>query len=139
MADRASHLLARASFDRGAQDGLPAFGADRSLLEPQIGDDRGLINVFGDLLGTTLGGDVLRMGQLRAPTLLGDPQQITSDQGYRPARALLPWRVGRRVDDHLANHTPARMVGVTAGNQKTSERFSHSGRARLAAMDIEVA
>jgi len=74
---------------------LPALGAYRHLLKPEIGDDRGLVDVFGDLLGATLGGDVLRMSQLSPSTLLREAQQITSDQRHGAARALLPRRVRR--------------------------------------------
>ncbi len=69
-----------------------------------------MVYVSGDLLGPALCGDVLGASQRRASALSGQVQQVLGDQRDRAPCALLPWGVGRRLDDHLAHHAPARVV-----------------------------
>ena len=64
------------------------------MLEPQVGEHRCLIDMTCDLLGAALGGDVLGARELRAATLTRKAQQVIGYERYRPARALLPRRVG---------------------------------------------
>jgi hypothetical protein len=78
--------------------------------EPEVGKDRGLINVRGDLLGSPLGGDMLRLHQLRAALFSGEADQVLGYLRHRPSRALLPRRVGRRVHYDLTDSPPARVV-----------------------------
>ena len=73
---RARDLLTRAGADRGCQRDAPAFGSPCGAFQPQIGEDRGLIDVHRDLLGTALGGDMLRARQRRASTVTGQADEI---------------------------------------------------------------
>ena len=77
-----------------------------------------MINVNGDLLGTTLGGDVLGARQRRPAAVTGKPDQIVRNQRDRAPRALLPGRVSGRIDDNLAHHSPTSMMRITARNEK---------------------
>ena len=92
--DRQCDLLARASPDGAAQRRLPALGADRRVLEPQVGKHRSLIDVTGDLLRAALGGEMLGARELRAATLAGKAQEITGYERHCPAGTLLPRCVG---------------------------------------------
>jgi hypothetical protein len=84
-----------------------------------------LIYVKRDLFGAPLGGDVLSMGQPRPPTVAAKRDEILGDHRYRPSRALLPWRVGRRVDDNLTDDSPAGVMRVAPRNKKPRERIGH--------------
>jgi hypothetical protein len=77
-----------------------------------------LIYVKSDLFGAPLGGDVLGVGQLRAPTLAGECDEILGNHGYRASRTLLPRRVGRRVDDNLTDDAPTSVMRVATRNEK---------------------
>jgi hypothetical protein len=90
-----------------------------------------LIDVNGDLFDATLGGDMLSARQLRAPTIAGKADEVRGDQRHGAARALLPRRVGRRVDDYLTDDSPSRVVRVAARNEKPGERLSHPQRLGL--------
>jgi hypothetical protein len=107
-------------------------------VETQVGEERGLIDVNGDLLGAALGSDVLCARQRRASAVAGEGDEILGDEWYGAPRALLPRRVGRRVNDNLTDDPPARVMGVTAGDEKPRQRLGDPGRARLGAMAVEM-
>lgn len=92
----------------------------------------------GNLLGATLGGDVLHLHQLRAPTLAGEIQQVLRDQGHGPASASLPRRVRGRVDNDLTDYTPAGVVGVTTGDQEPRQGLSHADGPGFGSVAVEV-
>jgi hypothetical protein len=94
--------------------------------------------VNGDLLGAALGSDVLCACQRRASAVAGEGDEVLGDEWYGAPRALLPRRVGRRVDDNLTDDTPARMMGVTAGDEKPRQRLGDPGGARLGSMAVEM-
>ena len=75
----------------------------------------------GDLFGTALRGDVLGAHQRRPATITGKPDEIVGYQRYRASRALLPGRVGRRINDDLAHHSPTRMVRIAPRDQKPGQ------------------
>jgi len=75
----------------------------------------------GDLFGTALRGDVLGAHQRRPATITGKPDEIVRYQRYRASRALLPGRVGRRINDDLAYHSPTRMVRIAPRNEKPGQ------------------
>jgi hypothetical protein len=97
-----------------------------------------LIYVKSDLFGAPLGGDVLGVGQLRPPTVAGKGDEILGDHRYRASRALLPWRVGRRVDDNLTNDSPTSVMGVAARNKKPRERIGHPMGSGLGRVDVQM-
>ena len=79
-----------------------------------------------DLFGAPLGGDVLGVGQLRPPAVAGERDEILGDHRYRASRTLLPRRIGRRVDDHLADDSPTGVMRVATRNKKPRERVGQS-------------
>jgi hypothetical protein len=97
-----------------------------------------LINVSGDLFGAALGGDMLSTHQLRAPTVAGKADEIFGDQRYRAPCALLPRRVGRRVDDDLTDDSPTRVVRIATRNEKPCQRLRHTQRSRLGPVAVQV-
>jgi hypothetical protein len=82
-----------------------------------------LIYVNGDPFGAPLGGEVLGVGQLRPPTVASKGDEILGDHRYRASRALLPWRVRRRVDDNLTDDSPTSVMRVATRNKKPRERI----------------
>ena len=58
----------------------------------------------------------------RAPALIGGVHQVLGHVRDRTPRAALPGRVGGRLDNHLAQHAPATVVGLAACDQETCER-----------------
>ena len=92
----------------------------------------------GDLLGAPLGGDVLGAGQLGAPTVAGERDQILGDHRHRTSRALLPRRIGRRVDDNLTNDPPTSMMGVATRDKKPRERVGYSIGPGLGCVGVEM-
>ncbi len=108
--NRPGDLLARPGPNRAAQGSAPALGRRRRLLEPQVRKYRGLIDVHGDLFGTTLSRYVLSASQLRSAPATREVDQVLGDQRHGAPRALLPRCVGRRVDNHLTDDSPACMV-----------------------------
>jgi hypothetical protein len=137
--DGARDLLTRAGTDGGRQRHAPAFGSALRALQPQIGQDGRLIDVHGDLLGAALSGEMLSTRQRRPARLTGQPNEIIGDQRDRAARALLPGRVGHRIDHDLAHHSPTSMMRVAPGYEKSSERVRHSRRFGLSAVLVEMA
>jgi hypothetical protein len=91
-----------------------------------------------DLFGTTLGSDMLSTRQLRPATVASKADEIRGYQRHRASRALLPGRVGRRIDHYLTDDAPTRVVGIATGNEKPGERFRHPQRSRLRPMTVEV-
>jgi hypothetical protein len=136
--DRAGDLLAGPGSYRAAQRRLPLFGCHRRLVEPEIREHRGLINVASDLLGATPGGDVLSARQLRAPAGAREAQEVLHHQRHRPPRTLRPRRVRGRLDDDLADDPPARVVGVAAGYEEPRERLGHAYGLWLGPVTVEV-
>src|SRR3954470_754465 len=105
--DRAGDLFAGAGAHGAAQSAGPALVADRPGVQSQVGEDRGAVDVRGDPLGAALGGDVLDTDEPCAAAFGRDAQEVFSHIGDRAAGASLPRRVGRRVDDDLADDPPA--------------------------------
>jgi hypothetical protein len=97
-----------------------------------------LIDVDGDLFRASLGGDVLGVGQLRSPAIAAERYQILGDDRYGSARAFLPWRVGRRVDDDLPDDSPTGVVGIAPCDQKPRQRVGHPLGAGLGPVDVEM-
>jgi hypothetical protein len=136
--ERARDLLTWPGTDRGCQRDAPAFGSPCGAFQPQIRQDSGLIDVNGDLFGTTLGGDVLGEHQRRPAAITGKPDEIVWYQRYCASRALLPGRVCRRINDDLADHPPTRMVRIATRNEKSGERVRYPHSARLRPISIQV-
>ena len=90
-----------------------------------------MINVNGNLLGTTLSGDVLSSHQLRSATVAREADQVLGYQRHGPPRALLPRGVCRGVHDDLTHDSPAHMVRIAARYEKPCERFCHPDRPGL--------
>jgi hypothetical protein len=67
----------------------------------------------------------LGVDQLRPPTVAGKGDEILGDHRYRSSRALLPWRVGGRVNDNLTDGSPTSVVRVATRNKKPRERIGH--------------
>jgi hypothetical protein len=95
--------------------------------------------VNSDLFDATLGSDMLRTRQLRAATVAGQADEILGYQRHRASRALLPGRVGCRVDHYLTDDAPTRVVGIATGNEKPGECLRHSQRSRFGRVTVEVA
>ena len=79
-----------------------------------------------DLFGAPLGGDVLGVRQLRPPAVAGKRNQILGDDSYRAPRALLPRRVGRRVDHNLTDDSPTSVMRVATRDKKPRQRVGQS-------------
>lgn len=94
--------------------------------------------MYGDLFGPALGSDVLGARQRRAPAVARKADQVLGDDPHGSPRAFLPRRIGRRVDDNLTHHSPAGVVRVTAGHQKSRQRLGDPRRPRLGAMAVEM-
>ncbi len=97
-----------------------------------------MVNVAGDLFGTTLSGHMLSAHQLRSATVAREIDQVLSHQRNRPPRAFLPWGVGRRVHNDLTHDSPARMVGITPCDKKSRERLCHPARPGLGPVAVEM-
>ena len=97
-----------------------------------------MINVNGDLFGTTLSRYMLSARQLRSATVAREANQVLSHQRHRPPRALLPRRVGRRVHNHLTHDSPTGVMRITARYQKSRERLCHPDRPGLGPMAVEM-
>lgn len=92
----------------------------------------------GDLFGAALSGEMLSARKLRAATVACEGDQVLGYQRHRSPRALLPRRVGRRVDDDLADDPPARMVRIAARHKKPCERLCYAQRSWLGPMAVEM-
>ena len=91
-----------------------------------------------DLFGAPLGGDVLGVGQLGPPTVAGERDQIFGDHRYRASGALLPWRIGCRIDDNLTDDPPTSVMRVATRNKKPRERIGQSRGSGLGCVDVEM-
>ena len=91
-----------------------------------------------DLFSAPLGGDVLGVGQLRPPAVAGERDQILGDHRHRASRALLPRRVGSRVDDNLTDDSPTSVMRVATRNKKPRERVGQSRGSGLGCVDVEM-
>jgi hypothetical protein len=78
-----------------------------------------LIYVGSDLLGAALSGDVLGLRQPRSPGRAGKGDQIVCDHRYRASRALLPGRVGGRIDHDLADRSPTGVMRIATRDKKS--------------------
>src|SRR4051812_2391595 len=136
--DRAGDLVAGAGAHGAAESAGPALVAHRAGVQSQVGEDRGAVDMRGDPLGTTLGGDVLDTDEPCAATLGRDPQKVLSDVGDRTAGTSLPRRVGRGVDDHLPDDPPARVTGIAARHEKPRQRIRDDAGVRLVAASVEM-
>jgi hypothetical protein len=97
-----------------------------------------LINVSGDLFGTTLSRYMLNARELRSATVAREADQVLSYQRHGPPRALLPGCVSRRVHDHLTYDSPACMVGIAARYKESRERLCHPDRPGLGPVAVEM-
>jgi hypothetical protein len=97
-----------------------------------------LIYVKRDLFGAPLGGDVLGVCQPRPPTVARQGDEVLGDHRYRASRALLPWRVGRRVDDNLTDDSPTSVMRVATRNKKPRERIGHRLGSGLGCVDVQM-
>ena len=97
-----------------------------------------MINVTGDLFGTTLSGYMLCARQLRSATVAREADQVLSYQRHGPPRALLPRCVGRRVHDHLTYDSPACMMRIAARYKESRERLRHPDRPGLGPVAVEM-
>src|SRR4051794_16466887 len=136
--DGPGNLLARSGAHRVAQRVSPAIGAHRTRVETQLGEDRGVVDIGGELFSATLRGGVLDAHQTRVPVFGRDPQQVLADGGDRAPCALLPRRIGRGLHDDLADDSPARVARFAARNEKPSQRVREDRAVRLRAVGIEM-
>jgi len=97
-----------------------------------------LINVNGDLFGTTLSRYMLSARQLRSATVAREADQVLGYQRHGPPRALLPRCVGRRVHNHLTHDSPACMVRIAARYKKSREGLCHPDRPGLGPVAVEM-
>jgi hypothetical protein len=97
-----------------------------------------LIDVDGDLFGASLGGNVLRLGELGAPAVTTETDQILGDDRHRPSRALFPGRVGRRVDDNLPDDSPTGVMRVAPRDQEPRQRIGHALGFGLGPVDVKM-
>jgi hypothetical protein len=81
---------------------------------------------------------VLRACQLGAATVASKVDEILGYQRHRASRALLPGRVGRRVDHYLTDDAPTSMVGIATCNEKPGERLRHAQRSRFGPMTVQM-
>ena len=92
----------------------------------------------GDLLGAALGGDMLGARQRRPATVTGKPDKIVRHQGHGAPRALLPGRVGRGINDNLADHLPTSMARIATRNEKPRQRIGHHRSFGLGSVIVQV-
>jgi hypothetical protein len=76
-----------------------------------------------NLFGSALRGDVLSLWQQGAACASGKRDEVVGDRRHRASCTPLPWRVGRRIDDHLADDSPAGVMRITARNKESRERL----------------
>jgi hypothetical protein len=97
-----------------------------------------LINVNSDLLGATLGGDMLSARQRCPPTVTGKADEIPGYQRYGAPRALLPRGVSRRVDDNLTDDSPTSVMRIATRNEKARQRLGHPQGSRTRSVAVQV-
>jgi hypothetical protein len=91
-----------------------------------------------DLFDAALGGNVLSAGQLGAPTVAGQTDEILGHQRYGAPRTLRPRGVGRRIDYNLADDPPTSVVRITSRNEKPGESLGHPYSPRLGPVAVQV-
>lgn len=92
----------------------------------------------GDLFGPALSGDVLRVQQLRPSGGPSERDEIVGDHRYGASRALFPWRVGRRIDNHLTDDPPARVMRIAPRDKKARERVGDPRGVGIGRVAIEM-
>ena len=107
-------------------------------MQPEVGEERRLIDVDGNLFRAPLSGDVLRLGELRAPAIAAKADEVLGDDRDRASRALLPRCVGRRVDDDLTDRAPTSVMRVAPRHQKPREGIGHGLSSGLGGVDVEM-
>jgi hypothetical protein len=131
-------LFTRTRDHRGSNRIAPAVVVYELEIESQIGEDRCMVEVTGDLFGAAAGGEMLRAVERRASLLGREVQQILGHLWDGAPRALLPRRVGGGIDDHLAHDAPARVVGLAASDQKPRQGLGEDGGVGLGAARVKV-
>ncbi len=106
--------------------------------QSEIREDRSLIHMRSDLLRAPLSGDVLGLGQRGPSRRAGERDEILCNHRHRAARAFLPRWVFGGLDDHLADHPPAGVVGVAASDQKPRERIGNGAGFRIGGVTVQV-
>ncbi len=91
-----------------------------------------------ELFGSALSGDVLGTRQLSPPGRSGERNEIVGDHRHSASRALLPRRIGSGVDDHLADDSPAGVMGIATRDKKPRERVGELLCFGLGPVDIEM-
>jgi hypothetical protein len=109
------------------------------VAQPEVGEDCALIHVGSDLLDPPPGGEVLSMSQLHPTRVACKRHEITGNDRYRAPRALLPRRIGGRVDDDLTDDSPAGVVRITARDEKPRERIRHALGSRIGRVAVQMA
>jgi hypothetical protein len=109
------------------------------VLESQVGKDRGLIHMPGDLLDPAPCRDVLSARKRSTPRDLSEIDQVLRDQWHSTPRALLPRSVRGRIDDNLTEDSPTGVVRIAPRDEKPAERLGHPLRFRLSPMAVKVA
>jgi hypothetical protein len=94
--------------------------------------------VRGNLFGTALSGDVLGTRQLSPPGRSSERDEVVGDHRHSATRALLPGRIGSRIDDHLADDSPAGVMRIATCDKKPRERLGDLLGVRLGPVDIEM-
>ncbi len=131
-------LLARSSADRGAQRQSPTVRGCCGTFQPETSKDRVLINVRSNLFGSSASGDVLGAHQLCPSGRSTERNEIVGDHRHSAARALLPRRIGGRIDDHLADDSPASVMRIATCDKKPRQRHGDLLGIGLGSMDIEM-
>ncbi len=92
----------------------------------------------GDLFGSALSRDVLGTRQLSPPGRSSERDEIVSDHRHSASRALLPRCIGSRIDDHLADDSPAGVMRITTGDKKPCEGLGDLLGVGLGSMNVEM-
>lgn len=92
----------------------------------------------GDLFGSPLSGDVLGLRQLGPPCGSSKGDEIVGDHRHSSSRTLLPGRVRGRIDDHLADDSPAGVMGIATCDKKPRERVGDPLGLGIGRVDIEM-
>ena len=92
----------------------------------------------GDLFGSPLGGDVLGVRQLGPPGGFSKGDEIVGDHRYSASRTLLPRRVRGRIDDDLADDSPASVMRIATCDKKPREGLCDLFGIGLGPVDIEM-
>ena len=92
----------------------------------------------GDLFGPPLSSDVLGVRQLGTPGGASKGNEIVGDHRYSSSRTLLPWRVRGRIDDYLADGSPASMMRIATRDKKPRQRVGEPLGLGIRRVDIEM-